>query len=147
MALFFWSSFLSLCALGLGLWFWQAMEALLAQNIWLGRVALALAGVAAAALSFASLREFASLSRIRRIDALRERFPHIAAPKKDDICYATQNRQDAVKQLCESVELLLVVGAPNSSNSNRLQEFGIRAGVESHLITRADDIAPEWLTG
>lgn len=79
------------------------------------------------------------------ISALRNRFPDISAPKKDDICYATQNRQDAVKQLCQSVELLLVVGAPNSSNSNRLQELGIRAGVESHLITRADDIENEWM--
>ncbi len=79
------------------------------------------------------------------ISALRDRFPDISAPKKDDICYATQNRQDAVKQLCQSVELLLVVGAPNSSNSNRLQELGIRAGVESHLITRADDIKNEWM--
>ncbi len=81
------------------------------------------------------------------INALRKRFPNIKAPKKDDICYATQNRQDAVKQLCTQVELLLVVGAPNSSNSNRLQELGIRAGVESHLITRADDISTEWLQG
>lgn len=79
------------------------------------------------------------------IDALRHRFPEITAPKKDDICYATQNRQDAVKQLCQQVELLLVVGAANSSNSNRLQELGIRAGVESHLINRAVDIADEWL--
>lgn len=81
------------------------------------------------------------------IDALQKRFPKISAPKKDDICYATQNRQDAVKQLCKQVELLLVVGAPNSSNSNRLQELGIRAGVESHLITRAVDIKDEWLSG
>ncbi len=81
------------------------------------------------------------------IDALRKRFPEISAPKKDDICYATQNRQDAVKQLCQQVQLLLVVGAPNSSNSNRLQELGIRAGVESHLITRAIDIKDEWLNG
>lgn len=81
------------------------------------------------------------------IDALRKRFPEISAPKKDDICYATQNRQDAVKQLCKQVELLLVVGAPNSSNSNRLQELGVRAGVESHLINRAVDIKDEWLNG
>lgn len=79
------------------------------------------------------------------IDALRVRFPHIAAPKKDDICYATQNRQDAVKRLCDQVDLLLVVGASNSSNSNRLQELGQRAGVESRLITRASDIEDDWL--
>ena len=81
------------------------------------------------------------------IDALKDRFPGIAAPKRDDICYATQNRQDAVKKLCEEVDLLLVVGASNSSNSNRLAELGERAGVESHLITRAVDIQADWLHG
>lgn len=79
------------------------------------------------------------------INTLRERFPSIAAPKRDDICYATQNRQDAVKALCDKVDLLLVVGAANSSNSNRLRELGERAGVESHLITRASDIPQHWL--
>lgn len=81
------------------------------------------------------------------INALRERFPGIAAPNKDDICYATQNRQDAVKDLCKQVDLLLVVGASNSSNSNRLQELGERAGVDSYLITRAQDIKQQWLDG
>jgi len=79
------------------------------------------------------------------INCLRKRFPSIAAPKRDDICYATQNRQDAVKALCKQVDLLLVVGAANSSNSNRLRELGERAGVESHLITRASDIPDAWL--
>ncbi len=79
------------------------------------------------------------------INALRERFPSIAAPRKDDICYATQNRQDAVKSLCAEIDLLLVVGAANSSNSNRLRELGERAGVQSKLITRAADIKNEWL--
>jgi 4-hydroxy-3-methylbut-2-enyl diphosphate reductase len=81
------------------------------------------------------------------IEALRNRFPHILAPKKDDICYATQNRQDAVRQLMQLADLLLVVGAPNSSNSNRLQELGERAGVESYLIARASDINTSWLKG
>jgi 4-hydroxy-3-methylbut-2-enyl diphosphate reductase len=81
------------------------------------------------------------------IDALRERFPGLDAPNRDDICYATQNRQDAVKQLCKEVDLLLVVGASNSSNSNRLAELGERAGVESKLITRAVDIQSDWLIG
>ena len=79
------------------------------------------------------------------ITALRSRFPAISAPNRNDICYATQNRQDAVKQLCQEVDLLLVVGASNSSNSNRLRELGERAGVKSMLITRATDIQPEWL--
>jgi len=79
------------------------------------------------------------------IDALRQRFPSIAAPNRDDICYATQNRQDAVKKLCKAVDLLLVVGAANSSNSNRLRELGERAGVDSYLITRAADIQASWL--
>ena len=81
------------------------------------------------------------------IDALRKKYPAISAPNRDDICYATQNRQDAVKKLCEEVDLLLVVGASNSSNSNRLAELGVRAGVESKLITRAVDIQPSWLVG
>lgn len=81
------------------------------------------------------------------IDALRKKFPGIVAPNRDDICYATQNRQDAVKKLCEEVDLLLVVGASNSSNSNRLAELGVRAGVDSRLITRAVDIEEAWLDG
>lgn len=81
------------------------------------------------------------------IEKLKVRFPTIAAPRKDDICYATQNRQDAVKTLCKDADILLVVGAQNSSNSNRLRELGERAGIPSYLITDAMAIEDEWLTG
>lgn len=81
------------------------------------------------------------------IDALREKFPAIEGPRKKDICYATQNRQDAVKQLALEVDLLLVVGSPNSSNSNRLKELAQRLGCESHLIDSVQDIQPSWFTG
>ncbi|WP_101759654.1 4-hydroxy-3-methylbut-2-enyl diphosphate reductase [Oceanicoccus sp. KOV_DT_Chl] len=79
------------------------------------------------------------------IDALRAKFPTIQGPRKDDICYATQNRQDAVKQLAAECDLLLVVGSPNSSNSNRLSELAARMGTESYLIDSASDIQPAWL--
>ena len=81
------------------------------------------------------------------IDALRERFPSIKGPRKKDICYATQNRQDAVKQLSLESELLLVVGSPNSSNSNRLKELAERLGCESYLIDSVEDIDPQWFDG
>jgi 4-hydroxy-3-methylbut-2-enyl diphosphate reductase len=81
------------------------------------------------------------------IDALRARFPEISGPRKDDICYATQNRQDAVKQLALECDLVLVVGSPNSSNSNRLAELAQRIGASAHLIDSADDIEPGWLAG
>ncbi len=81
------------------------------------------------------------------IDALKQRFPRIKTPNKEDICYATQNRQDAVKALAHKVDLLLVVGAANSSNSNRLRELGERGGIESYLINKADDIQDQWLQG
>ena len=81
------------------------------------------------------------------IDALRARFPAISGPRKDDICYATQNRQDAVKQLALECDLVLVVGSPNSSNSNRLAELAERIGASAHLIDSADDIEPGWLAG
>ncbi len=79
------------------------------------------------------------------INALRERFPKIQGPRKDDICYATQNRQDAVKILARDSDLLLVVGASNSSNSNRLRELAERMGVEAHLINHASEIQQGWL--
>ncbi len=81
------------------------------------------------------------------IDALRARFPAIEGPRKDDICYATQNRQDAVKQLAAHCDLMLVVGSPNSSNSNRLRELAARMGAEAHLIDGVEDIDPAWLRG
>ena len=81
------------------------------------------------------------------IDALRKKFEHIEGPRKDDICYATQNRQDAVKQLASDCDLLLVVGSPNSSNSNRLRELGERMGAKAHLIDNASEIQTEWLEG
>ena len=79
------------------------------------------------------------------IDALRTRFPDIEGPRKDDICYATQNRQDAVRELSAKTELLLVVGAKNSSNSNRLRELAEKMGCRSYLIDTAADIQQEWL--
>ena len=78
---------------------------------------------------------------------LTERFPAIEAPSAQDICYATQNRQDAVKAIAPQVDLLLVVGARNSSNANRLVEVAVRAGTNAHLIGDASDIQPEWLNG
>ena len=79
------------------------------------------------------------------INALRKRFPNIHGPKKDDICYATQNRQDAVKKLAQESDLVLVVGSPNSSNSNRLKEVAERIGTEAHLIDNETEINPDWL--
>ncbi len=81
------------------------------------------------------------------IDALAERFPNIEGPKKSDICYATQNRQDAVKELAEKCTLIFVVGSENSSNSNRLRELGENEGADAYLIDRAADIDPTWLEG
>ncbi len=83
----------------------------------------------------------------RVIERLRERFPDIEGPRKDDICYATQNRQDAVKQLAAHCDLVLVVGSPNSSNSNRLRELAERMGAEAHLLDAAENIDPAWLVG
>ncbi|HKJ72293.1 MAG TPA: 4-hydroxy-3-methylbut-2-enyl diphosphate reductase [Gammaproteobacteria bacterium] len=81
------------------------------------------------------------------VRALNERFPAIAGPRGDDICYATQNRQDAVKTLAEQADLVLVVGAPNSSNSNRLVEVARRLGVPGYLVQNAEDLDPAWLEG
>ena len=81
------------------------------------------------------------------IDALKQRFPEIQGPRKDDICYATQNRQDAVKQLAELAQLVLVVGSVNSSNSNRLKELAERCGAKAFLIDNAGQIDDVWLNG
>ncbi|HKE96314.1 MAG TPA: 4-hydroxy-3-methylbut-2-enyl diphosphate reductase, partial [Povalibacter sp.] len=81
------------------------------------------------------------------VDALRRRFPEMASPRKEDICYATQNRQDAVKQLVERCDLILVVGSPTSSNSNRLREIAEKAGIPGYLIDGPEDLRPEWFEG
>ena len=83
----------------------------------------------------------------RVIAALKQRFPDIAAPKSDDICYATQNRQDAVKVLARECDLVIVVGSPNSSNSNRLREIAQNQGVDAYMVDNAAQLQPEWLTG
>jgi len=79
------------------------------------------------------------------IDTLRARFPNILGPRHDDICYATQNRQDAVRELGQQCDIVFVVGSPNSSNSNRLRELAEKQGVPAYLIDGADDIQREWL--
>ncbi|MGE5171103.1 MAG: 4-hydroxy-3-methylbut-2-enyl diphosphate reductase [Rudaea sp.] len=81
------------------------------------------------------------------VAALKERFPDIVGPKKDDICYATQNRQDAVKLMSGEVDAVIVVGSPNSSNSNRLREVAANRGVPAYMVDTADDVRPEWLEG
>ena len=81
------------------------------------------------------------------VEALRRRFPAIVGPRKDDICYATQNRQDAVKALAPSVEVVIVVGSPNSSNSNRLREVAANRGVAAYMIDTADQLEPAWVAG
>ena len=83
----------------------------------------------------------------RVIDALRSRFPAIGGPRKDDICYATQNRQDAVKQLADECDVVLVVGSPNSSNSNRLRELAERMQTPAYLIDGAEDLQKTWFDG
>jgi 4-hydroxy-3-methylbut-2-enyl diphosphate reductase len=81
------------------------------------------------------------------INALKEKFPHIHAPKSDDICYATQNRQDAVKIMAKDCDLVIIVGSPNSSNSNRLREVAENQGVEAYMVDNASYLKPEWLVG
>ena len=81
------------------------------------------------------------------IGALKARFPDIVGPKRDDICYATQNRQDAVKALAGQCETVIVVGSPNSSNSNRLREVAENQGVTAHMVDNAGELRPEWVAG
>ena len=81
------------------------------------------------------------------IAALKQRFPHIVGPKKDDICYATQNRQDAIKALAQQCDLVIVVGSPNSSNSNRLREVAANQNVAAYMVDNARELKPEWLAG
>lgn len=83
----------------------------------------------------------------RVVDALRARFPTISGPKKDDICYATQNRQDAVKALAPQCDVVIVVGSPTSSNSNRLREVAENLGVPAYMVDNASEIKPEWVMG
>jgi len=81
------------------------------------------------------------------VEALKARFPSIVGPKRDDICYATQNRQDAVKVLTASVDVMIVVGSPNSSNSNRLREVASHRGIPAYMVDRADELDPAWIAG
>src|SRR5687768_6200911 len=81
------------------------------------------------------------------INALKRRFPHIVGPRRDDICYATQNRQDAVKALARECDVVLVVGSPNSSNSNRLREVAEHQGVPAYMVDNAQELKAEWVAG
>ena len=81
------------------------------------------------------------------VAALKARFPEIREPKKQDICYATQNRQDAVKFMAPQVEVVIVVGSPNSSNSNRLRELAERLGVPAYMVDAPEQVRPEWVAG
>ena len=112
----------------------------------LGDVA-ALGFPAEAALAFLTQTTLSVDDTAEIVAALRARFPGIAGPKAEDICYATSNRQAAVKALAGECQLVLVIGAPNSSNSLRLVEVAERCGARARLIQRADEIAPEWLDG
>ncbi|MDM7482618.1 MAG: 4-hydroxy-3-methylbut-2-enyl diphosphate reductase [Halomonas sp.] len=100
-----------------------------------------------AALAFVTQTTLSMDDTAKVIDALREKFPEIQGPRKDDICYATQNRQDAVRELAADSDLVLVVGSPNSSNSNRLRELSERMGTPAYLIDNAEQIEAAWLEG
>jgi 4-hydroxy-3-methylbut-2-enyl diphosphate reductase len=98
-------------------------------------------------LSFVTQTTLSVDDAAKVIDALRQRFPKIQGPKKDDICYATQNRQDAVKALARQCDVVIVVGSPNSSNSNRLREVAENLGVPAYMIDTVDQLKPEWTEG
>ncbi len=98
-------------------------------------------------LSFVTQTTLSVDDAAKIIDALKQRFPTIQGPKKDDICYATQNRQDAVKVLAQQCDVVIVVGSPNSSNSNRLREVAQNLGVPAYMVDTAADLNPEWVDG
>ena len=100
-----------------------------------------------AILSYVSQTTLSMDDTAKVINALRDKFPKIHGPKTNDICYATQNRQDAVKDLAQTTDLILVVGSPNSSNSNRLRELGERMGSKAYLIDNRDEIEASWFDG
>jgi 4-hydroxy-3-methylbut-2-en-1-yl diphosphate reductase len=100
-----------------------------------------------AALAYVTQTTLSVDDAARIVAALRARFPQIVGPKRDDICYATQNRQDAVKFMAPKCDLVIIVGSPNSSNSNRLREVAENLGVEAYLVDAADQIQPRWLAG
>ncbi|MBK7658425.1 MAG: 4-hydroxy-3-methylbut-2-enyl diphosphate reductase [Betaproteobacteria bacterium] len=101
----------------------------------------------AARLAYVTQTTLSMDDAARIVAALKQRFPGIVGPKKDDICYATQNRQDAVKFLAPKCDVVIVVGSPNSSNSNRLREVATNLGREAYLVDRADEVRPEWVAG
>ena len=98
-------------------------------------------------LAFVSQTTLSMDDAARTIAELRKRFPRIVGPKKDDICYATQNRQDAVKTLAQRSDVVIVVGSPNSSNSNRLREVAEQQGVPAYMVDNASELQPEWVSG
>lgn len=98
-------------------------------------------------LSFVTQTTLSVDDASRVIDALRAQFPEVQGPKKDDICYATQNRQDAVKAMAEQCDLVLVVGSTNSSNSRRLKEVALARGIAAYLLDGPEEIEPAWLAG
>ena len=100
-----------------------------------------------AQLSFVTQTTLSVDDASRVITRLKEQFPLVQGPKKDDICYATQNRQDAVKALAETCDLVIVVGSPNSSNSRRLKEVAVARGIDGYLIDGPEEIDPAWLLG